>query len=216
MKTELVIFDLDGTLLDTLGDLAAACDTVLARRGLPCHTFAEYRHFVGNGIMRLVERALPESMRTPEIVAAVRADFVAYYTEHIDLRTHPYPGIAELLDRLVERGATLAVASNKFEAGTRKLIARFFPDTPFAVVSGQREGVPLKPHPAVVEAILAQTGAAKERTLFVGDSGIDMQTAAAAGVRSTGVTWGFRGRQELEAAGADHLIDRPDQLLDLI
>ena len=148
MNTRLVIFDLDGTLLNTIGDLAVACTAVLERRGLPLHTYAEYCHFVGNGIMRLVERALPEPMRTPETVAAVRADFVKYYTEHIDAHTQPYAGIPELVAELGRRGVAMAVASNKFQAGTEKLIRLFFPGVAFAAVFGQRPDVPLKPDPA--------------------------------------------------------------------
>ena len=201
MDTGLVIFDLDGTLLNTIGDLAVACNAVLAMRGLPQHTYDEYCHFVGNGIMRLVERALPEELRTPYTVAAVRADFVKYYTEHIDVYTKPYEGIPELV---------------AFQAGTEKLIRLFFPGVEFAAVFGQREGVPLKPDPAVVGEILALTGVAKERVLYVGDSGVDMQTAAAAGVRSVGVTWGFRERAELEEAGARHIVDSPAGILELL
>ena len=216
MQTELVIFDLDGTLLDTIGDLAVACNAMLARRGLPGHTYADYCHFVGNGILRLVERALPEELRTPDEVAAARADFVAYYTDHIDLHTRPYDGIPELLDELHARGIRLAVASNKFQRGTEKLIRRYFPGLPFEAVLGQRPDVPLKPDPAVVEEILAATGVPRERVLYVGDSGIDMLTAAAARVRSAGVTWGFRAREELQEAGAGALVDRPAELLALL
>lgn len=118
MDTGLVIFDLDGTLLNTIGDLAVACNAVLAMRGLPQHTYDEYCHFVGNGIMRLVERALPEELRTPYTVAAVRADFVKYYTEHIDVYTKPYEGIPELVAEIVRRGIRIALASNKFQTGT--------------------------------------------------------------------------------------------------
>ncbi|WP_297806766.1 HAD-IA family hydrolase [uncultured Alistipes sp.] len=214
--TELTIFDLDGTLLDTIGDLAVACNAALALRGLPQHSYEEYCGFVGNGILRLVERALPEPLRTPHTVAAVRRDFVEYYTAHIDLRTRPYEGIPELLRTLAARGVRLAVASNKFQAGTSKLVARFFPDVEFAAVLGQREGVALKPDPAVAEEILQRVPVPRDRVLFVGDSGIDMQTAAAAGIRSVGVTWGFRARTELVEAGADHLIDTPAALLDLL
>ena len=216
MDTGLVIFDLDGTLLNTIGDLAVACNAVLAMRGLPQHTYDEYCHFVGNGIMRLVERALPEELRTPYTVAAVRADFVKYYTEHIDVYTKPYEGIPELVAEIARRGVRIAVASNKFQTGTEKLIRLFFPGIEFAAVFGQREGVPLKPDPAVVEEILALTGVAKERGLYVGDSGVDMQTAAAAGVRSVGVTWGFRERAELEEAGARHIVDSPAGILELL
>ena len=216
MKTSLVIFDLDGTLLDTIGDLAVACNAVLGVRGLPQHTYEEYCHFVGNGILRLVERALPEPLRTPETVAAVRADFVKYYTEHIDAHTRPYDGIPELIAELARRGVALAVASNKFQAGTEKLIGRYFPDIRFDVVLGQRPDVPLKPDPAVVGEILTATGVAAGEVLYVGDSGVDMQTAAAAGVRSAGVTWGVRTRAELEQSGARHIVDRPAELLGLL
>ncbi|WP_416995155.1 HAD family hydrolase [Alistipes dispar] len=216
MNTKLVIFDLDGTLLDTIGDLAVACNAVLALRGLPQHSYGEYCRFVGNGIMRLVERALPEELRSPENVALVRADFVRYYTEHIDRHTKPYAGIPELVEELRRRGVRLAVASNKFQAGTEKLVGLFFPSVPFAAVLGQRAGVPLKPSPAVVEEILARTGTPRGEVLYVGDSGVDMETAAAAGVRSVGVTWGFRSRQELVEAGAQHLVDRPEEILALL
>lgn len=216
MRTDLIVFDLDGTLLDTIGDLAVACNAMLALRRLPEHSYDDYRHFVGNGILRLVERALPEELRTPEYVAVARADFVAYYTEHIDLHTVPYAGIPELLDALRAQGVRLAVASNKFQAGTEKLIRRFFPDVPFDAVLGQRPDVPLKPDPAIVEEILRCTGVSRERVLYVGDSGIDMQTAAAARIRSVGVTWGFRSREELRQAGAGALIDRSEELLRLI
>ena len=132
--TRLAIFDLDGTLLNTIGDLAVSCNAVLALRGLPQHSYEDYCRFVGNGIMRLVERALPEALRTPYTVDAVRRDFVAYYLAHIDEHTLPYEGIPELLDELQRRGVRLAVASNKFQAGTEKLIGRYFPDIRFDVV----------------------------------------------------------------------------------
>ncbi len=216
MNTRLVIFDLDGTLLDTIGDLAVACNASLAMRGLPQHSYDDYCGFVGNGIMRLVERALPEPLRTPENVALMRADFVRCYTKHIDARTRPYEGVPELLAVLSQRGLRLAVASNKFQAGTEKLVRRFFPGIAFDPVFGQREGVPLKPDPAVAETILSLTETPPGQALFVGDSGIDILTAKAAGIRSAGVTWGFRSRTELEEAGADHIVDRAEEILALL
>ncbi len=215
-NTELVIFDLDGTLLDTIGDLAVACNAALALRGLPQHSYEEYRTFVGNGVLRLVDRALPEPLRSPENIALMRADFVEYYTAHIDTYTKPYAGIPELIDELVQRGVQIAVASNKFQAGTEKLIRSFFPEVPFVAVLGQRPDVPLKPDPAIVEEILTTTGVAKERVLYVGDTGIDMQTALAAGVRSVGVTWGFRSREELVENGANQLVDHAEEILSLL
>ncbi len=214
--TRLVIFDLDGTLLNTIGDLAVSCNAVLAQRGLPQHSYEAYCHFVGNGIMRLVERALPEELRTPSTIDAVRRDFVAYYLAHIDEHTLPYEGIPELLAELQQQGVRLAVASNKFQAGTEKLIDRYFPGIRFDVVLGQRPDVPLKPDPAVVGEILRATGVGAADVLYVGDSGVDMQTAAAAGVRSVGVTWGFRDRAELERSGAQRIVDRPAEILGLL
>ncbi|MEG0789734.1 MAG: HAD family hydrolase [Alistipes sp.] len=214
--TKLIIFDLDGTLLNTIGDLAVSCNAVLALRGLPQHSREEYAHFVGNGILRLVERALPEPLRSDYTVAAVRRDFVNYYLSHIDTYTEPYEGVTALLEQLTHRGVQVAVASNKFQAGTEKLIRHFFPQIEFAAILGQRENVPLKPDPAVVLEILQQTGFTATETLYVGDSGIDIDTAHSAGVRGVGVTWGFRCRTELIERGADHLIDTPLQLLSLL
>lgn len=209
----LAIFDLDGTLLDTLGDLAVSCNAVLALRGLPQHSLEQYRSFVGNGIMRLVERALPEPLRTPYTVAAVRRDFVAYYTEHIDTYTKPYEGIPDLLGRLADKGVKLAVASNKFQAGTEKLVRSFFHEIPFLSVLGQREGVPLKPDPHIDREILVAAGVDPAQALHIGDSGEDMRAASGAGIPSVGVTWGFRTREELEENGAGRIVDRPWEII---
>lgn len=216
MATKLVIFDLDGTLLNTIGDLAEAANQMLALRKLPLHDYPTYCTFVGNGIMRLVERALPEELRTAEYVASARQDFLTYYIDHIDQKTTPYVGIPELLEALQERGIRLAVASNKFQAGTEKLIRSYFPEIRFEVVFGQRPDVPLKPDPTVVEEILTLTGVAREETLYVGDSGVDMVTAHAAGVRSVGVSWGFRQREELVESQAENIVDHAEEILSLL
>lgn len=213
---KLAIFDLDGTLLNTIGDLAASCDAVLWQNGLPQHTTDEYRQMVGRGILRLVEAAIPEYLRLPEYVEKVRQDFVAYYTNHIDLHTHPYEGIPQLIESLAERGVKIAVASNKFQAGTEKLIHSFFPDVEFVAVLGQREGIPLKPDPQIDREIIAAAGVEPSETMHIGDSGVDMQTAKAAGVRAVGVTWGFRSREELEEGGADAIVNSPEQILELL
>ena len=215
-KTELVIFDLDGTLLDTIGDLAASCNHTLERFGHPTHPIGVYPKFVGNGIAKLVERALPEECRSAEYVERVRVEFVSYYKEHIADFSHPYDGVPELLDRLEELGVRLAVASNKFHEGTLLLIDRFFGCERFAAVYGQRAGVPIKPDPTIVEQIVSEVGVARDEVLYVGDSGVDMRTALAAGVRSVGVTWGFRSREELVETGATHLVDRADDILKLL
>ena len=212
----LAIFDLDGTLLDTIGDLAEACNHMLGLRGLGSHSREEYRAMVGNGILRLVERALPEHLRNTEYVAEARHDFLAYYIEHIDQYSRPYEGICEVLQTLQSEGWTLAVASNKFDAGTKKLIGSFFPDIHFKAVYGNREGFPLKPDAALVELIMEECGATRETTYMIGDSGVDVEAAKNGGVCSIGCTWGFRAREELEERGADIIVDRPLELLKVL
>ena len=214
-QNRLAIFDLDGTLLDTIGDLAEACNHMLALRGLAQHTREEYAKMVGNGILNLVKRALPEELRTPEYVEAARQDFLAYYTANIDRYTVPYEGIREVLHTLQAEGWVMAVASNKFDEGTQKLVTTIFPEVAFKALYGNREGFPLKPDKALLDLIIAECGATTEATVMIGDSGVDMQTAKNAGVRSVGCTWGFRSREELEEYGADHIIDRPLELLDI-
>lgn len=216
MNNKLVIFDLDGTLLNTIGDLAAGCDQMLRMRDLPTHTFEDYCSFVGNGIMRLVERALPEELRTPEYVAAARRDFVSYYIDHIDLYTHPYDGIVELVEELQHKGIKLAVASNKFQAGTDKLIKKFFPTTDFVMICGNREGVPLKPDTALVDLILDTAGVERQRCIMVGDSAVDILTAERAGIHSVGVSWGFRSLTELQEAGAEYIANSVAELRDIL
>ena len=212
---QLVIFDLDGTLLNTIADLAASTNYALRGCGYREHRVGEYLYFVGNGITKLFERALPEAARTAENVAHMRTLFLEYYTEHNTDHTRPYDGIVRLLDELSGQGVKLAVASNKYQAGTEKLVAHYFPRVPFVAVLGQREGVPTKPAPDIVYDIMQRAGVEKVDTLYVGDSDVDMCTARAAGVESAGVTWGFRGRDELNRAGAAHLVDTPDGILHL-
>ncbi len=216
MKTRLVIFDLDGTLLNTIGDLAVSTNHMLALRGLKQHTYEEYCHFVGNGILRLVERALPENLRTPEYVKAARQDFLDHYIDHIDIHTRPYEGIPQIVETLARRGVKMAVASNKFQEGTAKLIREFFPDIDFVAVCGQREGVPLKPDTALIDMIIDKAGVKREECVMVGDSCVDMQTAHNARITSIGVSWGFRPRTELEENHADYIADTAAQLLQII
>ena len=216
IQNRLAIFDLDGTLLDTIGDLAAACNHMLALRGLGSHTREEYAQMVGNGILNLVKRALPEELRTPEYAEAARQDFLAYYTANIDRYTVPYEGVREVLHTLQAEGWTIAVASNKFDEGTQKLVATIFPEVEFKSIYGNREGFPLKPDKALLDLIIAECGATAESTVMIGDSGVDMQTAKNAGVRSVGCTWGFRSREELEKYGADHIVDSPLELLNIL
>lgn len=209
---KLVIFDLDGTLLNTLADLAASTNQALRLHGFPQHTTDAYKFFVGNGINKLFERALPEGAKTETNVQRIREAFLGYYEVHNTDLSRPYPGIPELLKGLQHGGATLAVASNKYQRATAKLIAHYFPEIRFAAVLGQREGVPSKPDPTVVCEILASTGVPAAQTWYVGDSAVDMETARRSGVCACGVTWGFRPRTELIEAGADYIADTPEQI----
>ncbi|MBO5911016.1 MAG: HAD family hydrolase [Elusimicrobiaceae bacterium] len=209
----LVIFDLDGTLLNTLDDLAVAANHALTACGFAPHTVDECRQFVGNGITKLLERALPETARTPEHLTRMRTAFFAYYDAHLWDHTYPYDGINEVLTALQMRGVKLAVASNKYQAATERLIAHFFPQISFTAVLGQRENIPVKPHPQIVQDILAAAHETPAHTLYVGDSDVDMQTAQNAGVKACGVTWGFRSRKILAAYQPVYLIDTPHQLL---
>lgn len=212
----LVIFDLDGTLLDTIADLATATNQALAFYHYPTHPTDNYRFFVGNGINKLFERALPENERTPENILRIRSRFLPFYNEHNADLSRPYPGIPALLKRLQEQGVLLAVASNKYQEATEKLIAHYFPEIRFVEVLGQREGIAVKPDPSIVFDILKKAEVRPEETLYVGDSGVDMQTAHHAGVDAIGVTWGFRPRAELESHQPKGIIEKAEELLDFI
>lgn len=216
MKNRLAIFDLDGTLLDTIGDLAEACNYMLSLRELGSHTREEYAKMVGNGILNLVKRALPEELRTDEYVMAARADFLDFYTANIDRHTRPYDGIYEVLRTLQDEGWSLAVASNKFDEGTQKLVRSIFPDIHFSAIYGNKEGFPLKPDAALLDLIIKECDADVATTWMIGDSGVDIQTAKNAGVRSIGCSWGFRPRTELEEFGADYIVDAPSEILQIL
>ena len=213
MKAKLVIFDLDGTLLDSIDDLAASTNHALQLHGYPQHERAAYRYFVGNGVRKLIERALPEDARQADNINHLLQDFLAYYQTHKTVYTRPYQGIPETLAQLHAAGIQLAVASNKYHQGTLELIHHYFGEKLFSIVLGQREGVPVKPDPAIVHDILTQTALPANRTLYVGDSGVDMQTAINSRLTSIGVTWGFRPRTELEANSANYIINSPSELL---
>ena len=209
---KLVIFDLDGTLLNTIADLANSTNYALKVLGYPIHEPDKYNFMVGNGINKLFERALPDGEKTEENVLRVRQEFVPYYDQHNADKSRPYPGVTELLETLQTAGMQLAVASNKYQAATEKLIAHYFPNIKFTAVFGQREGIPVKPDPIIVKEILQIAKVQEEETLYVADSGVDMQTAINAGVTSCGVTWGFRPRTELESFHPDHIVDNAEEI----
>ena len=209
-----VIFDLDGTLLNTLGDLRAATNHALEVRGLPPHSMEEIRQFIGNGIRLLICRAMPEGTPEAEIDAALD-DFKAYYAAHIHDRTVPYDGIPQLLTALKKRGIQVAVLSNKIDSASQQLIEYFFPGKT-DVVFGEHVGVPRKPDPTSCRMVMQQLGVQPEQVIYVGDSGTDMQTAKNAGLYAVGVTWGFRSKEVLLEIGADVLVHRPEQILQIL
>jgi len=209
-----IIFDLDGTLLNTIDDLGYACNHALEQTGYATHPIADYPRMVGNGINNLIRRALPELERTEENILRVRAQFVPYYNAHNCDYTRPYEGIPELLATLKAQGHQLAVASNKYQAATEKIVEHFFPGV-FDVILGEREGIERKPNPQIVFDILS-TLTIKHSTLYIGDSLVDKETAANANVPFVACSWGFVSRDTLIEAGVTRIIDKPEDLLLLI
>lgn len=215
--TRLIIFDLDGTLLDTREDIANACNYALRMCGCPERRLDEYNMLVGRGIYNLFRGALPEEKRTEEMVMEMKNHFVPYYNKHIDDCTRPYPGIIDMLDTLSDRGISFAIASNKYQEGTEALVAKYFGKYGFVRILGQREGKPIKPDPEIVkEAMSAAPDVTVEDTVYCGDSDVDMQTGLNAGVRTIGVTWGFRTREELSAYNPWLLVENPVEIAEAL
>ncbi len=213
----LLIFDLDGTLINTIDDLGQACNHALSACGFPTHKIEDYPRLVGNGINKLIERALPEEHRNEATVLRLREYFVPFYDQHNCDLTRPYDGIPELLQTLKAAGHTLAVASNKYQVATEKIVAHYFPNM-FDVVLGEREGIPRKPDPQVLWDILASLPSTinhKPSTLYVGDSLVDAATAKAANLPFVACTWGFCTREQLQTAQADYTINHPLELLNI-
>ena len=198
MRYNLVIFDLDGTLLDTIDDLKEAVNHAMSLRGFPTFTREEVMAMVGHGARNLMRKALPDGHKDDDMVDAAYNDFKAYYITHIDVHTKPFPGIHDLLTQLHQEGVLLAVASNKFQAGTEYLIKEFFLGIPFVAVLGNRPGFPLKPDPEIVGEVLRKAGVNREEAVMVGDSPTDMRTATNGGIRGIAVGWGYRDMREIE------------------
>lgn len=207
---KLVIFDLDGTLLDTIADLGEACNHALEQIGAPVHPIPSYRFKVGNGIRKLIERAYPDgdAATTEKLLSLFRE----YYDAHCLDNTRPYPGIPELLRKLTDKGVAVAVATNKYQEGARRIIKHYFPDIPFVAVMGQTSDRHTKPDPSVDFAVLREHPTPKADTCHVGDSAVDIETARRACIESIGVTWGFRPQIELRRALADHIVTSPAEL----
>ena len=213
---KLIIFDLDGTLINTIADLGACTNYALEKLGYPTHDIESYKFRVGNGINNLFRRSLPDGEKTDENVLRVRREFIPYYNAHNTDLSRPYPGMVELLEALQTEGILLAVASNKYQEATTKIIGELYPSIRFSAVLGQREGINIKPDPQIVFDILQATGVDKADVLYVGDSGVDMQTGLNAGVETCGVTWGFRPRTELEPFHPQHIVNSVEELRQII
>ncbi|MDY2778139.1 MAG: HAD family hydrolase [Collinsella sp.] len=212
-----VIFDLDGTLLNTIEDLAAAGNHTCEVNGWPTHAVDAYRYKVGNGMLKLVERFMPaEHAGDRALFERALAEFRSYYDEHKMDHTAPYPGIIEMLDTLLANGIGLAVLTNKDHAAARPLVEHFFGADRFQIVQGRVDELPPKPAAPLTLRALASMGARPESTLFVGDSNVDIQCGRNAGIGTAGVTWGFRGRAELEAEGADYIAENPADLTGIV
>ena len=212
MKYDTYIFDLDGTLLDTLQDLATSVNYALRQHAMPEHSIDDIRRFVGNGVRKLMERAVPDGAQNPLFESAF-ATFRQYYMQHSLETTRPYDGIPEMLDELKRRGCRIAVVSNKMMAATQELIAHFFPQIEVAIGEHEAEGIRKKPAPDTVREALRQLGVTTKNAVYVGDSDVDIETAYNSGLPCISVLWGFRDRDFLLSHGATTLISCPEELL---
>jgi phosphoglycolate phosphatase len=215
VRFEAVIFDLDGTLADTLEDIADAMNRVLRREGLPGYDYAAYRYLIGKGMRNLVTQALPADDRTDETIERCLAELLADYAQRYLVKTRLYDGVAELLTGLRGAGIRLAVLSNKVDEFTRGIVDGLTHPGTFDVVMGARPGVPLKPDPSAALLVGAELGTPPEAIAYLGDSGVDMRTALAAGMLPVGASWGFRTKDELVENGARAVLDQPLDLLAL-
>lgn len=205
-----VIFDLDGTLVNTISDLASSVEYALAKFGFAGHTLEEYTSYVGNGTLKLIERSLPDDARNDDaLLHKVHDTFSAYYAEHFCDSSAVYDGISDLLDCLQDRGVALCINSNKPDRFTKAIIEKLFSGYEFSVCIGARDNVPKKPDPASELEIAEILGLDKEQIIHIGDSDVDIHTAHNAGIKAIGCTWGFRSKESLIQAGADYMADSP-------
>ena len=213
---KIVVFDLDGTLINSLEDLADSANHVLTEHGFPTHPVDAYRYFVGDGVRKLIERILPAEQRNNAQIEQCKAEFVDYYKIHMEDKTSVYEGITELLKALKAHGLKIAVATNKVHSAVAPLMAKYFPGIQFDSLIGQREGIPVKPAPQIMYDILKETDCSASEALHVGDTATDMQLAHNAGITPVGVLWGYRPLEELQEAGARYIIEHPLDLLEIL
>ena len=216
MHFKAILFDLDGTLLDTLEDLGNAANRVLDKYGFPTHTMADYRYFVGDGVVTLMNRALPEDKRNNDTIQICVKTFREEYGKSWNVKTRPYDGVPEMLDALVTHGLKMAVLSNKPDEFTKLCVTEFLPKWAFDIVLGQRNSLPLKPDPAGALEIAKCLDVPSSNFIYLGDTAIDMKTAVSAGMFPVGALWGFRTGKELLENGAQALIKRPQEILNLL
>ncbi len=216
MNYKAVVFDLDGTLVDSAADLGNAVNRVLVSHGFPVHEISRYQDFIGNGAEMMVKRALPEQSRSEEILKECLGEFMTDYHSNFDVDTVLYDGVPELLDHLSDKSMILTLLTNKPEDITLKLNKSLLSKWDFKVVMGSREGFPKKPDPTGAKLLLENIGIPGSQTVYFGDSGVDMKTAVSAGMVPVGVLWGFRGKEELQNDGAEYIIENPMDILDMI
>ena len=213
MKYQAAIFDMDGTLIDSLEDLTDSVNEAMAHYGFKSHTLEECRYFVGNGARKLIERSIPKDKASySDFVSEVLEYYNGCYKRHLTNKTHPYDGILDMLKRLQEKNISLGVCTNKQQFAADEIISAMFPDNMFGAVIGDQKGLPRKPDPAKVLKIAAQFKIKPERVAYFGDTSVDMETAHNAGFLSIGVTWGFRPKSELIESGAEIIINHPSEL----
>jgi len=216
MPYKAILFDVDGTLLNTLEDLSDAVNRVLAGKGFPTHKLEAYRYFIGDGSAMLITRALPEEKRNDDTIRSCIEMFIEDYGRNWNVRTKPYDGVTEMLDALMARGLKIAALSNKPHEFTKRCVSDLLPNWTFEVVLGYRDAVPLKPDPASALEVAKRLNIPPVDFLFLGDSAVDMKTAIAAGMYPVGVLWGYRSIEELQENGAQALIERPLEILNLL
>ncbi|TGE31412.1 HAD family hydrolase [Desulfosporosinus sp. Sb-LF] len=216
MKFKGVIFDLDGTLVNSLEDIADSMNNVLQRYGFPSHELQAYKYFIGNGIKNLVREALPEMCKEEELILRCFDLMMGEYRNNCTNKTQPYDGIVELLNELAAREMKLAVLSNKVDALTKKVVMTLLPNRNFEVVIGVSDEIPRKPNPLGALLISQQLGIYPENLIYVGDTGVDMQAANSAGAYAVGALWGFRTKEELTLNGAKYLLNHPLELIQML